>query len=116
MGGADIIMPKDTSKIVLFDVDGTLTMPRLKVEPWMLEVLEKLRAKVTIGVVGGSDMKKQREQLGDDCTQRFDYNFGENGLDAYKDGVQFATASFREYLGEDNLRRFINFTLHKLSE
>merc|ERR1711998_262991 len=116
MGGADIIMPKDTSKIVLFDVDGTLTMPRLKVEPWMLEVLEKLRAKVTIGVVGGSDMPKQREQLGQDCTQRFDYNFAENGPNAFKDGEQFAVQSFKDYLGEDNLKRFINFTLHQLAD
>ena len=102
--------------IVLFDVDGTLTKPRLTVEPWMLETLAALREKVTIGVVGGSDMKKQREQLGQDCTDNFDYNFGENGLDAWKEGKQFATASFKEYLGEDKLKKFLNFTLHQLAD
>ena len=34
----------------------------------------------TIGFVGGSDLKKAREQLGDDVLQRFDYGFPENGL------------------------------------
>merc|ERR1712166_996523 len=102
--------------IVLFDVDGTLTMPRLVVEPWMVDILAKLRKKVTIGVVGGSDMVKQREQLGQDCTDHFDYNFAENGLDAFKAGEQFATASFKDFLGEENLKRFINFTLHQIAD
>ena len=36
--------------------------------------------KTTIGFVGGSDLRKAREQLGDDVLQRFDYCFPENGL------------------------------------
>eukprot|EP00656_Telonema_subtile_P007063 TRINITY_DN13305_c0_g1_i1.p1 TRINITY_DN13305_c0_g1~~TRINITY_DN13305_c0_g1_i1.p1 ORF type:complete len:114 (-),score=40.45 TRINITY_DN13305_c0_g1_i1:42-383(-) len=92
-------MAAEKKVIVLFDVDGTLTKPRLTVEPWMLETLATLRKKVTIGVVGGSDMVKQREQLGEDCTSNFDYNFAENGLDAFKDGEKFAEASFTSYLG-----------------
>lgn len=33
-----------------------------------------------LGVVGGSDLAKQKEQLGDDVFEMFDYNFPENGL------------------------------------
>ena len=50
--------------IVLFDVDGTLTVPRKTIEPSMKEALSKLREKVVIGFVGGSDFSKQLEQLG----------------------------------------------------
>lgn len=35
--------------IVLFDVDGTLTVPRNKVRPEMLNFLKKLHEKVDIG-------------------------------------------------------------------
>ena len=31
----------------------------------MLAFLKELRTKITIGMVGGSDLSKQREQLGD---------------------------------------------------
>ena len=51
--------------IALFDVDGTLTPARKKVTKDILVALEKLRSKITIGFVGGSDLSKQREQLGE---------------------------------------------------
>jgi phosphomannomutase len=50
--------------IVLFDVDGTLTAPRKVIEGKMVEALKRLRQKVVVGFVGGSDFAKQLEQLG----------------------------------------------------
>ncbi|KAF1773958.1 HAD-like domain [Phytophthora cactorum] len=41
---------------------------------------QKLRESITIGVVGGSDLVKQKEQLGEDVINNFDYSFSENGL------------------------------------
>jgi hypothetical protein len=35
-----------------------------KIEPEMVEIIAELRKKVTVGIVGGSDMPKQREQMG----------------------------------------------------
>ncbi|KAK7677391.1 hypothetical protein QCA50_019606 [Cerrena zonata] len=49
--------------LVLFDVDGTLTPARLTISDEMRTTLEKLRKKVVIGFVGGSDLSKQVEQL-----------------------------------------------------
>jgi phosphomannomutase len=49
-------------------------------------LLEKLRHKVVIGFVGGSDLAKQKEQLGEDVLGRFDFAFAENGLTAYCQG------------------------------
>jgi phosphomannomutase len=73
----------------LFDVDGTLSPARLKATPEMKELLKKLREKIYIGVVGGSDLVKQQEQLGEDALLNFDYNFPENGIVAFQNGKKF---------------------------
>lgn len=62
--------PKNPRIIALFDVDGTLTAARKTATPEMLTRLKKLRESITIGVVGGSDLVKQREQLGEDGRRR----------------------------------------------
>ena len=77
---------KNARVLALFDVDGTLTEPRKVVSPETLEFLSKLRQKIAIGVVGGSDLVKQKEQLGD-SPNLFDWCFAENGLLAHKDGA-----------------------------
>ena len=46
------------SSIILFDVDGTLTYPRQKINQTMIDTLAKLKDKYTIGFVGGSDLTK----------------------------------------------------------
>jgi len=78
--------------LALFDVDGTLTPARQTIAPEMKEFIAKtLRSKITVGIVGGSDLVKQIEQIGGDATTIVDYNFSENGLVAYKDGELIAT-------------------------
>lgn len=50
--------------LVLFDVDGTLSLARQHASQEMLTLLEELRQRVATGFVGGSDLSKQQEQLG----------------------------------------------------
>lgn len=102
--------------IALFDVDGTLTLPRLKATNEIIEFLKELRSKVIIGMVGGSDLKKQKEQLGDDVLSMFDYTFSENGLVAYKGHDLLAEASITKHLGEERLQAFINFVLRYVAD
>lgn len=109
-------MPKRANVLALFDVDGTLTVPRGEVTPEMVEFLDKLRGRITTGVVGGSDLVKQKEQLGPRTMELFDYNFAENGLVAYKAGAPLAQSSFVEHIGEERLQRMLNWTLRYLSE
>ena len=100
--------------LCLFDVDGTLTLPRQKVLKEMKDFLKDLRTKVKIGVVGGSDFDKISEQLGadsQDLINSFDYVFSENGLVAYKDGTFLDDNSIQTHLSEDLLQRFINYCL-----
>ena len=49
-------------------------------------MLKRLRERIVVGIVGGSDLPKQREQMGESITDEVDYSFSENGLVAYKQG------------------------------
>lgn len=46
----------------------------------------------------------------------YDYVFSENGLVAHKGGEQIAVQSLRKHLGEDKLKKFINYVLHYLAD
>ena len=103
--------------IVLFDVDGTLTEARQLIKPEMEIVLqEKLKKKVKVGLVSGSDLKKLSEQMGgEDVIQKFDYVFPENGLVAYKNGIEIGRMDIAKHMGEEKLQEFINFCLHYMA-
>jgi phosphomannomutase len=72
--------------LVLFDVDGTLTPARAEASEEMKQFLKDLRNKTAVGIIGGSDLVKQQEQMGANIVQEVDYSFSENGLVAYKNG------------------------------
>ena len=73
--------------LLLFDVDGTLTLPRIKINDDMENTLRAVynNPAIDIGFVGGSDLEKQKEQLGDKLMEDiFTWKFSENGLVSYK--------------------------------
>ena len=102
---------------VLFDVDGTLTASRQRAMPEVVAFLAALRARpgVTTGMVGGSDLAKQREQLGERVLDMFDYVFPENGTTAFLRGERIGGTSIRDFLGEARLRALIQFVLAHLA-
>jgi phosphomannomutase len=126
--------------ICLFDVDGTLTPARLvgspfpqaaisipiltslclqSASPEMLDLLSRLRQKVAIGFVGGSDLVKQQEQLGSadvNVTSLFDFCFAENGLTAYRLGEQLPSNSFIKWIGEEQYKELVRFILHYIAD
>eukprot|EP01134_Creolimax_fragrantissima_P007832 CFRG7832T1 len=105
-------------KIVLFDVDGTLTPARKAVQQPMIDCLNKMRklSDYDIGVVGGSDHVKICEQLGANAEERFKYFFSENGLTGYKDSVELPSTSIKSNYGDEKLNKFINFVLKYIAE
>ncbi|XP_077308656.1 phosphomannomutase 1 isoform X2 [Lithobates pipiens] len=84
-----------------------------KVDPEVDIFLQKLRQRVKIGVVGGSDYSKIAEQLGegDQVVRKFDYLFAENGTVQYKDGALLSRQAIQNHLGEELLQDLINFCL-----
>ena len=108
--------PENPRIIALFDVDGTLTIPRGEVTPEMMAFMKDLSKKITVGIVGGSDLPKQEEQLGNGIVKDFPYNFSQNGLVAYKDGEILEVQTISKFLGEDNIKRVVNWVMKYLSE
>lgn len=107
-------MPKKI--LCLFDMDGTLTKPRHKIDPAFESFIqEKIKPLCTVGVVGGSDFKKLVEQLNEGVEHRYTYVFAENGLIQYKNGSLVSKQSIQKHMGEDVLQTFINFVLQYLS-
>nr|SVE82117.1 EOG090X0BFR [Daphnia magna] len=104
--------------ICLFDVDGTLTVPRQKILSTTEEfLLTKVKPVATIGLVGGSDLTKIAEQMGgEDVIKKYDYVFAENGLVAYKNGDLIGKMSIQEHVGEEKLQLFINSALSYMSK
>lgn len=104
--------------LLLFDVDGTLTPARKVIEPDFEEFLHtKIKSRATLGVVGGSDLAKVVEQLnGERVFKEFDYVFSENGLVYIKDGVEISKQSIQKHLGEETIKRLINFCLHYIAD
>lgn len=102
--------------IVLFDVDGTLTKPRNPIQQDMIDTLKALKQKHYVGIVGGSDLKKIEEQVGKEIINAMDFTFSENGLYSLKEGKVFAVKSIKDELGEDRLKKFINFCLKYIAD
>ena len=85
----------------------------------MLDLLKALRKHCTIGYVSGSDMVKQREQLGRNTTDvitLFDYCFSENGLTSYKLGEPLPSTSFIKKVGEEPYKEMVKFILHYIAD
>ncbi|KAG9312932.1 eukaryotic phosphomannomutase [Chiua virens] len=110
---------RPVKKLLLFDVDGTLTRPRQKITPEVSKLLSDLRQKVVIGFVGGSDFGKISEQLTVDdrnVLEDFDFAFAENGLTAFRLGKRLASQTFINFVGEEKYKKLVNFILRYLSE
>lgn len=103
--------------LLLFDVDGTLTLPRLKITQDILNTLQTLHVsgKVDLGFVGGSDLNKQIEQLGEENLNLFTWRFTENGLVSYYNDDLINKTSLIQTLGENHYQRLINVCLQVLS-
>jgi len=91
--------------IVLFDVDGTLTPSRQDAKPEMQEVLKELRKKVSTAIVGGSDISKICQQLGQNAIKENAFVFAENGCVSFKNGEPIVSdKTLKTFLGEDKTK------------
>lgn len=102
--------------LLLFDVDGTLTGPRMRIEPQMEDFLyETVLPKASVGVVSGSDLDKLFEQISGQRINQLDYVFPENGLVQIERGKETGRASLSTHLGDEKIQDFVNFNLKLLS-
>ena len=109
-------MQKAKRSLLLFDLDGTLTPARQSIIPEMVKCLTKIKSKFDLAIVGGSDRKKQLEQLGEGNVHLFKYIFSENGTHSFNENGEFHKMSISDFLGEEKMKKFVNYTLRLLSE
>lgn len=101
--------------LLLFDIDGTLTRSRQKIQQPMIDTLRKAKKFFDIAIVGGSDREKQIDQLGQ-TVHTFKYAFSENGTLSFKNSEEIHRNSFSKFLGEEKLTELINFCLQLVME
>jgi phosphomannomutase len=83
----------------------------------MIDTLKACHDKgVHLGIVSGSDLVKVSEQVGKSIVDMCEFTFSENGLLAMKFGQEFARQSFKDHLGEDNLKKLINYSLRYIAD
>jgi len=104
--------------LLLFDVDGTLTKPRLPVDLNMITLLQEIKKNknIDLGFVGGSDYSKQIEQLKEENLDLFTWKFTENGLCSFHKNELIHTNKLVEFLGEENYKKIVNACLKCISE
>jgi phosphomannomutase len=104
--------------LLLFDVDGTLTKPRLQVDLNMITLLQEIKKNknIDLGFVGGSDYSKQIEQLKEENLNLFTWKFTENGLCSFHKNELIHTNKLVEFLGEENYIKIVNACLKCISE
>lgn len=109
---------KKSEILLLFDVDNTLTKPRDVIDKDFEDFIYKsIKPLATLGIVTGANIEKMYEQLnGAKILTGFDYIFPENGIVHIENGIEIQKSSFNEKLGEETLKRFINFVLHYIAD
>ncbi len=99
--------------IFLFDVDGTLTRPRAKIDTAMFSQLSQLLQTHTVAIVGGSDIAKIREQLGILADRLIVY--AENGLQTFLGGQLVRSRRITDLYAESDLTALINWCLRYIA-
>ena len=102
-------------KLLLFDVDNTLTISRGKITGEMKCLLEKLKSTYHLGIVSGSDLPKLKEQL-EDAIEYFTWIFSENGLATYFMGNLFSSNDIVKHIGEKLYVELVNDCMLEMSK
>lgn len=104
-----------TRKLLLFDVDNTLTISRGKMTSDMAKLLYELKNTYDLGTVSGSDLPITMEQIGT-ASRSFKWLFTENGLVAYCDEELYNKTNMIDKIGEELYQDLVNDCLKMLSE
>ena len=109
-------------KIVLFDMDGTLTPPRKPLDPLLLPILKAVAAYAEIGIVTGSDIDYMKEQIGfliDNSYIRYQLHLLPcNGTKHYAPPSYTheshrlnSKAAFKQHIGKKNFNRIMKILI-----
>ena len=95
--------------IYIFDVDGTLTPSRERIDARFEMWLTRFCRTHTVCLATGSDIEKTREQIGDALVNLCTYSFNCNGADVYYKGRPFTSSS---WVAPDDLYAYLEHALY----
>ena len=98
--------------IYIFDVDGTLTPSRERIDARFELWFTRFCRTHTVCLATGSDIDKTREQLGDPLVNLCTYSFNCNGADVYYKGGSYFSSSWK---APDDLYTHLEHALYKSS-
>jgi phosphomannomutase len=106
-----------STKILLFDVDGTLCPSGLIIEDHVVKCLTELSQKqnLILGVVGGGTVEKIKWQLGD-AYFYFKYIFAECGAIMLENGKVCHEKNMLEHCNRNNLNKILTKALETISQ
>lgn len=99
-------------KYFLFDVDGTLTPSRGKIDKKFKKELTQFIECNPASIISGSDYIKTVEQIGDDVVQLFEYSFNCSGNAVYQYGELIRST---DWMLAERARIYLNECLEKSS-
>lgn len=106
-------------KLILFDVDGTLTPSTLQLQKEVKARLSEFfvahKSDYDFGIVGGSSYDRIMWQL-DGFTEYFKWIFSENGLVAHKDHQEIHHSDIRDQVPEKTIQQVINWCLRYIAD
>jgi phosphomannomutase len=104
--------------IIIFDIDGTLTLPAKPIEPYMLELLETLSENYDIALATSSQLPKIQTQVTPMILnlKHIQYIFSQNGMVTYKNGELISELSIKQRYTEEQLQNLINFCLRYIAD
>lgn len=102
-------------KIILFDVDGTLTESTMVIKDEMIDTLKKIKKYHDLAIVSGGTFTKLKSQIQEKNLNLFSYIFAENGTTCVKNNKLFEINKLTGYVREETLQKIINFILRYIA-
>jgi phosphomannomutase len=102
-------------KILLFDIDGTLTPSGDKIKPEMISSITEISCQYQLGIVGGGNYQKISWQLGD-TIHFFKYVFSECGAVIYVDNKLVVQKNMLDFCDRDILNQIVKTALSEISK
>ncbi|GIX62871.1 phosphomannomutase [Babesia caballi] len=104
-------------RILIFDMDGTLTPPVQPLTEDVKEVLLKCKERgYDLAVASGSNYSSICRQIGKDFINTFDYIFSENGTQVYREGVLTVSLDILDVVEEKTLKDLVEFSLMYIAQ
>ena len=102
-------------KLVLFDLDGTLTESTMLIKDDIINILKRLNT-YDLAIVSDGTYSKLKSQIQEKNLDLFKYIFAENGTTCVKNNKIYDLTKLTGHIREETLQKIINFVLRYIAD